>query len=406
MASDTAALAGRSRYTVLAVDGGGIRGIVPARVLQEIERRTRRPTCELFDLVAGTSTGGLVALGLSAPAIGGATSPAYTASDLVALYRDHGGEIFHRPAWRRATTLGGLVGARYPARALEELLEARFGGTMISAALTELVIPSYDLSRPGPFFFKRRYPRQDEAWDVPMALAARATSAAPTYFAPAPLEPFADEPPYALVDGGVFANDPAVSAYAEALDLWGADVEIHVVSVGTGQPPQTPARGGRIPVPYREARRWGLARWARPLVDVVFDGIADAAEYQMKRLCHHGDDAHPRYHRLQSPLPTADHALDDASPGNVRRLLDDALALLHEEDERLDALCATLTDVAADRDAQRLLAAAQAANGRPGPSARRSPNVASSAANAAGQSAVPASRRMMASTSSGGSAGR
>ena len=245
MTIEPAAIAARRKVSVLAVDGGGIRGVIPARVLQAVEERMQRPVSELFDLVAGTSTGGLVVLGLTKPASKGAATPAHAASDLVALYRDHGAEIFHASLARRVATAGGLLGPRYPAGPIEAVLEAKFGDTMLSEALTEIVVPSYDLSRPAPFFFKRRYGLDDAALDVPMTSAARATSAAPTYFEPRPLEPFPGESrPHALVDGGVFANNPALSAYAEALDLWGDDVEVHVVSIGTGEPPQESGAAG------------------------------------------------------------------------------------------------------------------------------------------------------------------
>jgi uncharacterized protein len=348
MTIETRASLTRRKFSVLAVDGGGIRGVIPARVLQAIEERMQRPVSQLFDLVAGTSTGGLVVLGLVKPASKGATGPAYAASDLVALYRDHGPEIFHASLARRVATAGGLLGVRYPAGPIEAVLDAKFGDAMLSEALTEVVVPSYDLSQPAPFFFKRRYPLVDPTLDVRMADAARATSAAPTYFDPAPLEPFRSEPRHALVDGGVFANNPAVSAYAEALDLWGEDVEVQVVSLGCGEAPQELGRG-LIPVPYRKARRWGLARWARPVLDVVFDGIADASEWQLTRLCRHGDDRSPRYHRLQSPLPTANHALDDASNDNLKRLLADAETLLVEKQAALTAVCEGLEETATDR---------------------------------------------------------
>jgi uncharacterized protein len=339
----------RKKFSVLAVDGGGIRGIIPARVLQAIEEHMRRPVSALFDLVAGTSTGGLVVLGLTKPASADPTAPAYKAAELVDLYLDHGGEIFRSSLAHRLATAGGLLGVRYPAGPIEAVLEDRFGDTKLSEALTEVVVPSYDLSQPAPFFFKRRYGRDDPSLDVRMAAAARATSAAPTYFDPAPLAPFAgEERPHALVDGGVFANNPAVSAYAEALDLWRGDVEIQVVSIGTGQPPQEFGRG-RIPVPYAKARHWGLAHWARPVLEVVFDGVADASEWQLKRLCRHADGDSPRYHRLQSPLPTANHALDDASKDNLARLLDDAETLLDSEQETFTRICDALEGTAADR---------------------------------------------------------
>jgi uncharacterized protein len=361
MALETQVAVARRSYTVLAVDGGGIRGIIAAAVLQEIEQRTGRRTVELFDLVAGTSTGGIIALGVTKPNRN--KEPEYTAKALVDLYRNRGGEIFRKRFTRRVRNIGGLIGVRYPAKGIEAVLNDQFGDAKLSDALTEVVIPAYDLSRPGPFYFKRRYTRDEQKWDVPMASVARATSAAPTYFDPAPLPPFNGEPRHALVDGGVFANNPVVSAYAEALDLWpGEDVDIRVVSIGTGKPPQTQGDSDGIPVSYEQARAWGVARWARPVLHVVFDGVEQTAEWQLKRLCPADDSGTLRYHRLQSPLPTANHALDDASPRNLDRLLADAGTLLEREGSALDEICAQLLDVAVERDASRL---AQSAHVQP-----------------------------------------
>lgn len=334
------------RYNVLALDGGGIRGVVPARVLEELERRLGYPLAEAFDLVAGTSTGGIIALGLTKP--NGNGHPEYSAADMLGLYMEEGHKIFPHSIELEVKTLHGLVHARYPAEPLEELLGQRFGETMLSEALTEVVIPSYDLSAPGPFFFKREYAQSNEHnWDVSMAKVARATSAAPTYFAPAVLPPFEqDGREHALVDGGTFANNPAISAYADALRKAGGDAKFLVVSIGTGRPPQT-LGSGPIPVPAAQAHGWGLEQWARPILEVVLDGAAKAVEYELEQIAGAAGDRLECY-RLQSPLPTASHAMDDASDDNRRALLNDANTLISENQAKLDQICAALTaDVSA-----------------------------------------------------------
>lgn len=331
----------RRRYNLLALDGGGIRGVIPARLLQEIERRTGRPVADIFNLITGTSTGGILALGLTMP--GSEKRPAYSATDMLALYMEQGDTIFPDSILLKARTLWGLADVRYPAGPLETLLTDRFGETPLSEALTEVVIPSYDLSAPGPFFFKREYAQSKaHAWDVPMAKVARATSAAPTYFDPAHLPALEQEGDHALVDGGTFANNPAVSGYVDGLRLWGQDAEILVVSIGTGQPPQSPG-DGPIPVEADSADGWGLARWARPILEVVLDGAAKAVEYQMNQLAQAGGGV-LHYHRLQSSLPTASHALDDASQQNRSALLADANSLIEEQTQEIDSICAALTD--------------------------------------------------------------
>lgn len=326
-------------YRVLALDGGGIRGIIPAQVLEEIEGRMERPISQLFDLVAGTSTGGILALGLTTPDQNG--NPRYTAGDMCNLYLNEGPTIFPHSMFQEVKTLHGLTDARYPAEPIERILANYFGATMLSEALTEVVIPSYDLSAPGPFFFKREYAKNEtENWDVPMALVARATSAAPTYFDPAVL-PSAERPrDHALVDGGTFANNPTLSGYVDALRLKEEIPRIAVVSVGTGLPPQTPG-SGPIPIEADKVGDFGLVRWARPILEVVLDGVPKAVEYQMEAITRANPGA-LTYYRLQSNLPTASHALDDASEENCAKLVADAKTLIAESAETLEKIYAEL----------------------------------------------------------------
>ena len=327
-------------YRVLALDGGGIRGLIPAEVLVEIESHTGRRICELFDLVAGTSTGGILALGLTKP--DGNGGPAFTAEDMCDLYLKDGRRIFPHSVFRKLRTLDGLIDARYPAAPIERLLAERFGKTMLSQALTEVVIPSYDLSAPGPYFFKREYARNEtEDWDVAMAMVARATSAAPTYFDPAMLPPATGHRHHSLVDGGTFANNPTLSGYVDALRLKREARRILVVSIGTGLPPQTPG-SGPIPIEASKAGHFGLIRWARPILDVVLDGVPKAVEYQMRAIQAAGADV-LNYYRLQSPLPTASHALDDASPENCAKLVADARDLIAASTDTLEKIYRELT---------------------------------------------------------------
>src|SRR5450755_865033 len=328
-------------YRILAIDGGGIRGIIPARILEEIEGRCGTPISQSFDLLAGTSTGGIIALGLAKPNAQG--TPAYSARDMLKLYQDDGETIFPSSLLLKVRTLGGLADVRYPAQPLEDLLNDRFGDTQLSQALTEVVIPSYDLSAPGPFFFKREYAKDGtHTWDVAMAKVARATSAAPTYFDPARLPAFENEGDHALVDGGTFSNNPALAALVDGLRLREEEQDILVVSIGTGHPPDTPGKGA-IPVAADAADGWGLARWARPILEVVLDGAAKAVEYQLAQMSLAGDSP-VRCFRLQSSIPTASHALDDATEENRTKLLADANSLIDSEMAKIDAICAALDE--------------------------------------------------------------
>jgi patatin-like phospholipase/acyl hydrolase len=313
---------------VLTIDGGGIRGVIPAAVLAEIEDRTGLLVPDLFDLVAGTSTGGIIALGLTMPGPTGA--PRWRAADLLGLYRREGQAIFSRSVWQRIRSAEGVLDEKYPADGLEAALERYFGDARLRDALTHVLVPAYDLERRKPFFFRSTRAAADPAYDFPTREAARATSAAPTYFEPPELVNDADGQRYALVDGGVFANNPSMCAYAEILAEDRA-ADVLMVSLGTGQLNR--------PIHYADAKDWGLLGWARPILEVVFDGVSDTTDYELEQLL--GPERHVR---LQIELVGASDNLDDATPENIANLERKARELIAEHDEEIARVCTALVD--------------------------------------------------------------
>lgn len=301
---------------VLSIDGGGIRGIIPALVLAELERRARRRTFELFDLIAGTSTGGILACALCAP-------DPLPAEQLVALYQNEGPKIFDRTLWQRIRSAEGLLDEKYESAALERALERFLADKRLAESRPDLIVPAYDMSEPGPYFFKSRRAREDPAnEDFPLSVVARATASAPTYFEPLEMRE------RALVDGGVFAVNPAMSAFAEVLRFQ-PTAEVLLLSLGTGQ--RTRRRS------FEEIRNWGLVEWARPILDVVFDGVSDAVDYQLRHALSDG-----RYWRLQVELDLASDDLDDASEGNLQLLRQHAEGLIAASSRQLDEIVAAL----------------------------------------------------------------
>jgi len=313
---------------ILAIDGGGIRGLIPAVVLAEIERRTGRRTADLFDLIAGTSTGGILACGLTRPGDDGA--PAYTAADLIGLYESEGPEIFHRSLLRRVASVDGFVDERYDDSGLGAALRRTLGVTRLSETLTDVFITAYEIERREAFFFRSSRAREDLAYDFTLVDVARATAAAPTYFEPVRVRDVAGSGSYALVDGGVFALNPAMTAYA-ALAAAGRHDEIDlVVSLGTGSQTR--------PLPFEDVRGWGQLEWARPIVDVVFDGVAQTVDFELGQLLPEGG-----YVRLQTRLEEAGDELDDASDRNLEALRREGARLVEERSADLDRIAAALT---------------------------------------------------------------
>lgn len=314
---------------VLSIDGGGIRGIIPAMVLAEIERRTGKRIVEMFDLVAGTSTGGILALGLTKPGQDG--KPEYSAKKLIDLYETEGGKIFYIPVWHRIHSVGGLAEEKYPATGIEEVAKKYFGDLRLAEALTEVLVATYEIEGRIPWFFKRRYARdpQKQGYDFLMREVARATSAAPTYFEPLQLmvDPDGNR---AFIDGGVYANNPAMCAYVEARKIHPEEDDFLVVSMGTGELTRS--------LPYEEVKNWGLALWAQPILNVVFDGVSDTVDYQLRELLV-SEGENRRYYRFQTVLDIGKDDMDDASRTNIAALKTKALEIISKNDAVLDDLC-------------------------------------------------------------------
>ena len=317
--------------TILSIDGGGMRGIIPALLLAEIERRTQKPISQLFNLIAGTSTGGILTLGMVKPDAGGL--PAYSAQQGIALYETQGERIFSRSIWHRIHAVDNATEEKYPSEGIETVLDEYFGETRLKDALTEVLITSYDIERRMAFFFKSRKAKQDPTYDFPMKKVARATSAAPTYFEPVKIESPGVNDYYALVDGGVHSNNPAMCALVEAKVAYPDADDFLMVSLGTGEMTR--------PIPYDQAKGWGLVGWVRPLIDIMFDGMINTVDYQLRQLLPDREGAQ-RYYRFQARLDEKSGDLDNTDHLTLRDLRLLAEAVIRDKASDLDALCKQL----------------------------------------------------------------
>ena len=135
---------------ILSLDGGGIRGLIPARILEEIETQTKQPVHKLFDLISGTSTGGILAVGLTTPRTRAGAGPC-TAKEMVDLYAERGNEIFSRSFWKSVTSLGD---EKYDAAPLERILHDMLGDAELKDTVRDIVVTSYDIEARKPYLFK------------------------------------------------------------------------------------------------------------------------------------------------------------------------------------------------------------------------------------------------------------
>ncbi len=275
----------RPRFQILALDGGGVRGIFTAALLARLEEDTGRPVIGAFDLIVGTSTGGIIALGL-----GAGLSP----REILDFYVDERLHIFpNRGGFGR---LRNLFVARYKASGLEDAVKRVFGTQLLGESRIPLVIPSYDLGENDVHLFKTpHHERLKRDYKIPMWAVAMATSAAPTFFPAFQLPGDHTR----LIDGGVWANNPAMVGVTEAVGMFGrSPTEVRVLSLGTTST-MTPRRRG--------LDNAGLLAWARrtSVVDVFLHGQSAGAFAQVQHLV-----GRSNAYRLDPPAPAELASLD------------------------------------------------------------------------------------------------
>jgi uncharacterized protein len=314
------ALSAAPPYRILSIDGGGLRGLIPLMIIQRLD--DAKPNWrDSINMYAGTSTGGLIALGLA---------KGKTPRELMDVYVTRGKTIFSRSLWHTIANIGDLVGPKYDDTNRKAVFQQVLGDDLLKDYLSadatrgHVCITAFDLKDAKDTNLPRRNWKSKIFHNIPVAVdtndadelayeVAMRTSAAPTYFAS--FESF--------VDGGVFANNPAMCAFAQALDGRLAKkiqpTSIRMLSLGTGY----------TATYFETDRNWGLSQWALHLVDLLTDGVLGVADFQAKQLL--GTD---HYARLTVELGR-NIAMDD--PGRIGELqtlgananIDDALTLIN-----------------------------------------------------------------------------
>ncbi len=322
---------------ILSIDGGGIRGLIPALVIRELASRMQaagrtRPLHSCFDLIAGTSTGALIALGLTLPSENGRDT-ALSIEDIVAMYRDSGQRIFPPWKFRALHSIAHMFSEKYDIENFDEFLGPVFAEATLQDALSDLLITSFDIERNTSFFFKKRKSRTDDT-NFLMNDVAKAAAAAPSYFEPAIIAEHENpENSFCLIDGGVYANNPAMCAYIETRKLYPNAWRYEIVSIGTGKPSAHLSRD--------EIVSWGFGDWisplrGAPLFGVMSAGQSEAVDYQLGKL--RGVD----YYRVNGAFEGAPPEIDDASEENIARLSATAERIIEENDRVLTKLARRL----------------------------------------------------------------
>ena len=330
----------QKKKRILSIDGGGIRGIIPGQILVILEDKLKAKTgnedariADYFDLISGTSTGGILTCAYLIPDLENPDQknrPKFNARQVVDLYLKRGGDIFNVPLGHKLRTGGGIVDEMYPSSALENALDEYFGETRLSGLLKPCLIPSYDIKRRMGHFFTQHDAIKNPGWDYLVKDVARATSAAPTYFECSNIKSLS-EVSYPLIDGGVFVNNPTLCALAEVQNKFKTQAEnIIILSLGTGF--------SKKEYNYKKAKNWGMIQWVKPIIDIMMSGVSEVVDYQIRQIFE-GVDASNQYIRINTKLPIdVSPDMDDASPENLKSLKELGTYTAQIFNAQLDAL--------------------------------------------------------------------
>lgn len=249
----------RQTFNILSIDGGGIRGVYAGAILAKMEEELGVKAIEDFDLIAGTSTGAIIAAGLTV-----GVSP----NTILDMYKDQGQEIFKKPFW------SGIITPKYDNQKLKQALDNVLGDKTFDDAKTRLMITATNVSDAMPWVFKSLYHEKlTRDTKVKLSDAVLASCSAPLYFNPY------EHNDQLLADGGLWANNPAMAALVEAL---GPNIDekryrIRLLSIGTG------INIKHYPTQWSD-KEWGATRWGIGLIDVIFNMQSLSVEKYLKTI--------------------------------------------------------------------------------------------------------------------------
>lgn len=273
------------KFKILSIDGGGLRGIIPLQVVKKIEELTGKPIHKSFDLIAGTSTGGLLACALTIQDFNSIEADVrkFSLEQIEELYIQKGQEIFPtihcfvKPFKR----IKNLFRPEFDVKNLEKILDEYFGDNRLTNCLRHIFIASYNIHRDQPMFFTTRDASTIPNKNSKIVEICRATSAAPTYFETHKFDYNSEN--VVCIDGGLVMNNPTIGALVEVLGnneykhykINGKSLslgDISILSLGTGRSNKS--------INSTTSKKWGKFKWIKPIIEISTTGVSKITNQQ------------------------------------------------------------------------------------------------------------------------------
>lgn len=326
--------------TILSIDGGGIKGIIPAMVLVELEERLRERTgdpeayiANYFDFFAGTSTGGILTCLLLCPSKDDPTKPRFSAKQALDLYVANGSKIFESKGFKKVFADIGWVTERYDAEFLEKILLEYFEDVKLSELIKPCIITAYNIELRKAHIFRQKTAKSRGVHrDFYVRDVCRATSAAPTYFSVAEIKSLAGVR-YPLLDGGIFATNPSLSAFVEIKrepEQQFFPNDIHILSLGTGVSKQS--------YDSDELSDTKALFVVPALLDMMMGASTETSHFYMKQIFSFLGIPN-NYIRLEPQnLQSVQERLDAADAKNIQKLMSLADRMISQRHQVLDLI--------------------------------------------------------------------
>ncbi|UCS91628.1 patatin-like phospholipase family protein [Echinicola marina] len=311
------------KVKIISIDGGGVRGVIPALILQALEEkiqlRTKNKHSRLVDFVdffAGTGSGGVITCALLNPDDKLKAKAKFSTEEVNNFFHEFCLKAYSKSHLHKIQTLGGLLNDKYTDKALNTLFTEQFADNKFSQLIKPCIIAAYDLDHRRAHFFNQHNAMITKAKDFHIKDVARVATATPTYFQAVNIKSELGIS-YPLIDGAVFANNPGMCAYAETRKMYFENIknpiskDMYLLSLGTGLPERQ--------YTFHEAKNFAPGQWTKPLLSIVRSGNAETVTHQLKWLF----DAEKNkngFLRINPDLKNASNKFDAASKSNLKAL--------------------------------------------------------------------------------------
>ncbi len=294
-------------YNILSLDGGGIRGLILLQQLVVLEQKLGKPLCEVFNLISGTSTGGIIAVLLSL---------GYTAEELLNFYIVHGEKIFNKK-WYRL----GIFRPKYDDEYFNFIIKEYIKDLTLKDVKCDVLIVGYNVSTMDKIIFKSRKAKVDDKYNYSLFDVIRSTAAAPSFFKP---HKIADQ---LYVDGGLVINNPSLVSYIEAINYDIKYNKINLISFSTGTKEKPLSK---------KIIKGGLIRWVSPTVDILLTEQAQTTDYFLNSifLKEKGN-----YLRCNSFIDKSSGKIDDVSKKNIENMIADGQTSAEKNNHNISNFC-------------------------------------------------------------------